>query len=345
MWTVWSTGTTWVDVLSADFNGDGLTDIAARDANTGKWWVALSNGSAFMTPSVWTTWSTGAPGLSVTWVDVQVGDFNGDGKADIVGRWLEGGAVWVALSNASGFTNYHWDTWSTGASNVNVTWVDVKVGDFNGDGKSDITGRWLQGGEWWTGISTDSAFSTSKWATWSTGAPGLPVTWVDVQVGDFNGDGEADITGRWLQGGEWWTAFSNGTSFVTSPKPWAIWSTSATWVDVHVGDFNGDGKSDIVGRALENGQWYVGLSNGSNAFTTTKWDTWSTGAPGLPVTWVDVQVGDFNGDGEADITGRWLQGGEWWTGLSNGSAFTTSKWETWSTAVNWVDLRVGDFGN
>ena len=46
-------------------------------------------------------------------------------------------------------------------------------------------------------------------------------------------------------------------------------------------------RADIVGRALQNGQWYVGLSNGSTAFNTTLWGTWSTG-----MTWVDVQIGD-----------------------------------------------------
>jgi hypothetical protein len=106
---------------------------------------------------------------------------------------------------------------------------------------------------------------------------------------------------------------------------------------VRVGDFNGDGKADIIGRALENGQWYVGLSNGSTGFTTSLWDTWSTGA-----TWVDVQVGDFNGDGKADITGRALQTGDWWTGLSSGSAFITTKWATWSD-VTWTGVGTGDF--
>jgi hypothetical protein len=170
------------------------------------------------------------------------------------------------------------------------------------------------------------------WATWSTFA-----TWVDVQVGDFNGDGKADITGRYKEGGSWWTALSNGSSFMTSPAPWTTWSTGVTWVDVKVGDFNGDGKSDIIGRAFETGQWWVALSNGSG-FTNSRWDTWSTS-----VTWVDIQVGDFNGDGKSDITGRALQSGQWWTGLSNGSTFNTSLWATWSTAVTWTGVRTGDF--
>jgi len=328
MWGSLDPSINWVDPVSGDFNGDGLTDIAARDANTGNWWVGLSNGSGF-TMSVWTTWSTIA-----TWVDVQVGDFNGDGKTDIIGRYAEGGQWWVAKSNGSGFTNSRWDTWSTLA-----TWADVKVADFNGDGKADITGRYLQGGQWWTGLSTDSSFTTTKWTTWST-----EVTWVDVQVGDFNGDGFADIAGRTLETGQWWVGYSTTSSFQSSRR--VNWSTGVTWVDVKVGDFNGDGESDLIGRALETGQWWVSLSTDCSMpcflpttdYATSLWSTWSTG-----VTWVDVQVGDFNGDGQVDITGRALETGDWWTGLSNGSTFTTTKWATWSTAVTWTGVRAGDF--
>ncbi len=62
------------------------------------------------------------------------------------------------------------------------------------------------------------------------------------------------------------------------------------------------------------------------------------------VTWADVQVGDFNVDGKSDITGRYLQAGQWFTGLSNGStAFTTSLWTTWNPAVTWVDVHAGNF--
>jgi hypothetical protein len=317
----WSSTTTWVDVMTGDFNGDGKTDIVGRDLATGVWWVSLSTGSSFAT-SPWATWSTGA-----TWVDVHVGDFNGDGNADIIGRALENGQWYVGLSNGStGFTTSRWAAWSTGA-----TWVDVKVGDFDGDGKADIAARYLQGGSWWVGHSTGSFFTTSLWATWSTG-----VTWVDVQVGDLNGLGKSDIIGRALQTGGWWAGLSTGSSFVTSL--WDIWSTAVTWVDVHLADFNGDGKADIVGRVLQSGQWWAGLSNGSG-FATTLWSTWSTGA-----TWVDVQVGDFNGDGKADITGRALELGFWYTGLSNGStAFVTSLWAEWSPAINWVDVQHGNF--
>jgi hypothetical protein len=181
-------------------------------------------------------------------------------------------------------------------------------------------------------LSTGSGFQTSLWATWSTG-----VTWVDVNVGDFNGDHKTDIVGRALQTGQWWLGLSTGSSF--NGRLWATWSTAVAWVDVKIGDFNGDGTSDIIGRVQRTGQWWVSYSNGANAFATTLlYASWSTGA-----TWVDVQVGDFNADGREDIAARDLGSGGWWVALSNGVTGTTSLWTTWSTGVSWVDVHSGVF--
>ena len=199
---------------------------------------------------------------------------------------------------------------------------------------NDIIGRVDETGDWWLGTSNGSSFANSFATNWSS----IP-TWVDVQSGDFNGDGFTDIAGRYLETGQWWVAQSNGSGGFKNVL-WDTWSTRVTWLDVKVGDFNGDGKMDIVGRAAESGQWWVAQSTGSS-FTNSLWATWA--ADGPSVTWVDVKVGDFNGDGKADITGRWLEGGSWWTAISNGSAFTTSQWAQWSTAATWVDVQVGDF--
>jgi hypothetical protein len=84
-------------------------------------------------------------------------------------------------------------------------------------------------GEWWVSLATGAAFATSHWATWD---PSLP--WVDVQLGDFNGDGKADVTGR-LPDGSWWTGLSNGAAFGTSQ--WGSWPAGDLWVDVHGGRF------------------------------------------------------------------------------------------------------------
>ncbi|HEV2949096.1 MAG TPA: TIGR03118 family protein [Gemmataceae bacterium] len=296
-----------------------MDDIAGRVLSTGQWWVGKSNGSAFAT-TLWTMWNP-----NVTWVDVQTGDFNGDGQMDIAGRVLETGQWWVATSNGSSFATTLWTTW-----NPNVNWVDVKVGNFNGDGKMDIVGRVQETGQWWVAQSTGSSFMNSLWATWNPMA-----NWVDVNVGDFDGNGKADITGRVMQSGQWWTGLSTGSSFSTSL--WTTWNPAASWVDVRVGDFTGDGKADIAGRVLQSGQWWIGASTGSS-FANSLWTTWNP-----MVTWADVMVGDFNGDGKMDIVGRVLQSGQWWVGVSNGSAFSSALWATWNPNVTWVDVQVGDF--
>jgi hypothetical protein len=319
MWTTWNPNVTWVDVQTGDFTGDGRTDIIGRILQTGQWWVGVSNGTGF-TNSLWTTWS---PALN--WVDVKVGDFTGNGKADIIGRDLGSGQWWVGLSTGSSFTNSLWATWSPA-----VTWVDVQVSDFTGNGKADIAGRVLQNGQWWVGASTGAALTTSLWTTWNP-----LVTWVDVSAGDFNGDGKADIAGRFLQTGQWFVAISNGSTGFSSSL-WVSWSPAVTWVDVKVGDFNGDGFSDIIGRVSQSGQWWEALSNGSNGFSNQVWATWNPNA-----NWVDVKVGDFNGDGRDDITSRVASSGQWWTALSQGSTEVTSLWATWNPAGNWVDVHTG----
>jgi autotransporter-associated beta strand protein len=145
-----------------------------------------------------------------------------------------------------------------------------------------------------------------------------------------------DISGRVSSNGQWWIGQSNGSGFSNTFA--TSWSTAVTWVDVHTGDFTGNGLQDIVGRVKENGQWWMSVPNGSGGWTTHLWDTWSTG-----VTWVDVQVGDFDGDGKMDIVGRAQEIGQWWIAQSTGGSFTNHLWATWSTAATWVDVHVGDF--
>jgi hypothetical protein len=321
LWATWNPAATWVDLVTGDFNGDGVTDFAGRVDESGQWWVALSNGSSFTT-SLWATWNP-----NVFWTNVVVGDFLGNGRSDIGGWDPDTGNWWVAVSTGSNsFASQLWTTW-----NPNATWDDVMVGRFTNSSKDDLIGRVDETGQWWVAASTGSNFTNQLWATWSTG-----VTWVDVQVADFNHDGRSDITARAQEVGQWWTGLSNGAAFMTSL--WTSWSTGVTWVDVQVGDFNGDGNMDIAGRAEEIGQWWVGISKGTS-FTNQLWTTWSTG-----VSWQDIQVGDFNGDGKSDIAGRVAGIGQWWVAVSNGSTqFSNQPWTSWSPAVTWVDVNAGNF--
>jgi subtilisin-like proprotein convertase family protein len=330
----------WVDIHTGNFTGDGQQDIIARVAETGQWWVGVSNGRTF-TNELWATWAPNT--ATFQWQDVVVGDFNGDGKLDIAGRESGNGKWWVGLSTGHSFQTAFWTAWSPNIPGK-FDWVNVMTGDFNGDGKTDIIGRVKETGAWYVNISTGAVFSTQFWTAWSPDHPGT-FDWVDVQTGDFNGDGKTDIVGRILEYGQWWVNLSTGISFRTTY--WDAWSAGPnfTWVDVRVGDFNGDGLSDIIGRRKQTGDWYVStsvLANGATSYATT----WPVDVPGT-TDWVDVVVGDFNGDGKTDLAGRNKETGGWWVSLANatGTGFQPQAlWAVLDPKHTYVNTQVANLG-
>ena len=319
----------WERFLTGDFNGDGRTDIAGRLSTDGTWWISLANSSGIhQAATQWGTWSPLA-----TWNDVQVADFDGDGKADIAGR-VASGDWWVSRSTGSVLSAKLWGNWSSAN-----TWTNVSVGDFNRDGRMDIAGR-NNLGEWFVSRSTgttpaNAAFASAKWGQWST-----LTSWSDVQIGDFNGDGRSDIAGR-SSIGQWWVNRSTGTTFGAA-QYYGLWSTNTTWSDVRVADFNGDGRDDILGRTTI-GQWWV-AETAVNASFTMKLLGQRTGPQSQ---WGEMVVGDFNRDGRADIATRnTVDNTVWvslWTITGNTPSFVTTNWATLPTAGSprWNLLKSG----
>lgn len=315
-WNDFPSTTTFADMQVGDFNGDGYDDIAGRASN-GDLWVGIStdvgNGRVFI-PSKWGNLT------DITDWTIVVGDFDGDGTDDLLGRADIDGTFWLAESTGTNFINSHW-----GSLLNSITWVDLTVGDYNGDGMDDTVAR-APDGTWWASLSNGTKLQNSYWGRWST-----TVTWSDVNVGDFDGDGLDDIAGR-ADNKNWWINRSVETYFVV--EFWGNWTSTVEWVDVTVGDYNGDGRDDIGGRA--NGQWWLAMSNGTN-FTNEYWGYWTTS-----VTWYDVNLIDSNGDGRDDIIGR-ASNGQWWVFESNGQQFTGQLATTWSPGATWLYVGVGDF--
>lgn len=245
-------------------------------------------------------------------------------RYDLVGRIAQNGQWWSALSTGTSSTNMFWGQWAS-----NVTWADVRSGDFDGDGRDDVIGRFAAAGQWWVARNTGNGSTNVLWGSWSPNA-----TWVDVQIADVNNDGRDDIVGRDLPTGQWWAAISSNNG--STNQLWGGWSPSVTWTDVRTADVNNDGREDIVGRLVQNGQWWGAISTG-NSSANRLLGGWST-AP----NWVDVRVGDVNADGRSDIVGRFAQVGQWWAAVSNGTTLANQQMGTFSPSFTWVDAQLGD---
>jgi hypothetical protein len=319
-----------------DGNDVALTTVLADDVayfNSGTWRVGLSSGAIFLTSSWATNWSNSG------WLSLTSGDFNGDGNRDVLGVHSSG-QLWVGVSNGtSTITAQLWGTLPTSAvSDINT----VKVGDFNHDGRADVAVFSNTQG-WFVALSTGTAFTVSNWSTQWAGNVGTS-QWLSYQVGDFNGDGNADIA-TFHSSGEWWVGISNGTNHFT-PVRFASGLASANYLTFQVGDFNGDGKTDVAMFRNREGTapatWFVGLSNGTNAFAVTAWATnWGASVPGS--SWLNFAAGDFNNDGFTDVAAL-HSSGEIWVGTSNGtSALTTTRWAAGQSVTGLRSFATGDF--
>jgi FG-GAP-like repeat len=118
-------------------------------------------------------------------------------------------------------------------------------------------------------------------------------------VGDFNDDGKVDIGVRRTDTGTWYFAFSDGLGnyFNTRNFSWAADGAGVTFQPI-VGDFNGDGKTDIGLRRADTGTWYFAFFDGVGNYFNTRNFNW--GGDGAGITYQPT-VGDFDCDGRTDI--------------------------------------------
>jgi hypothetical protein len=218
-------------IVVADFNGDGIPDlavIAAADTSTVD--ILLGNGDGTFTAE------TTNPPISGIPSHIATGDFNGDGKTDLAVT-ENAGTIAILLGNGDGTFA------ASGSVNSGISGSPIAVADFNGDGKLDIA---VAAG---TGTSDSVIVLTGNGdGTFNSSSPGgnptsTSVTW--IQVADFNQDGAADVVLADSSGSA--TVFLNDGSG-TLGKTFLVVSglSVANYLDVGVDDLNGDGYPDVV---------------------------------------------------------------------------------------------------
>ncbi|HEX2689165.1 MAG TPA: VCBS repeat-containing protein [Kofleriaceae bacterium] len=208
-----------------------MSDVIVAKATSGT--VYLSNGTSLVASGSFSNVNLGQ-GTNF------VADWNGDGRADVLSLGTQGGTLYLSTFSDSQYTLGAGIAIDS-SSGANVSGSYRWVADWNGDGLADLlaanatsgyinygTGSGLQAGSQITGLNL------SQGKTW---------------VGDFNGDGLSDL---YVVGSSTGTMYlGTGSSFpcVFASSACVQIAQSITPTSSYVGDFNGDGLTDVFSAA------------------------------------------------------------------------------------------------
>lgn len=189
--------TDWGIAALADFDGDRKTDVLYRNENTGVLYLDIMNGAEI-------DWSaSGATSQQVTdpnWKVAAVGDFDGDGNADVMWRFQDENDATNALNGVL----YEWRMKGTQVVGAEIlsqqpgsgNWTVVGAGDFDGNGKSDLMFRYENTADAADVLNGLTYVDFLDGATVTGGAPTqwqVDNGWNVVSIGDFDGDTKSDI--------------------------------------------------------------------------------------------------------------------------------------------------------
>jgi hypothetical protein len=303
-----------------------------------------------------------------TKIQFSAGDFNGDGRADVMSRETDGSLL--LLPGLGGNKIGSPARIGTGWDAFNLV---LGNGDFNGDGKTDLVARTSDGALWlYPGNGMGGFLARQQIGSGWAGFKRI------IAPGDFDGDQRRDLlamrsdgtlwlypgngTGGFLpskQIGSGWqgfTAVAAAGGLATGPGLLARSSTGTVYLYPGSGtggflarrtlatgwasteliagqDFTSDGQTDVL-SASASGAITAYAGSGSGGFATKL--KIGTGWGGLSQIW---EAGDFDGDGKPDILARTAQGGlRLYPGNGSGG-FRTSRqigtsWQTFDQVVS-----------
>ncbi|MGO4385642.1 FG-GAP-like repeat-containing protein [Specibacter sp. RAF43] len=237
---------------TGDFNGDWNNDVLSRTGATGELRLYAGNGRAGFAAGV----RIGSGWAAFNAVDT-VGDFSGDGRADVLARETSTGFLWLYPGNGRG----GWLPRVRVGSGWNIFNAVFGPGDFNGDQKVDVLARETTTGVLWLypgngrGGWLPRIRAGSGWNNFNT----------VLGPGDVNGDGTADVLARETSTGALWLYPGNGAGgWLPRVKVGTGWN-GMTYV-LSPGDLNGDRTPDVLARDGSGTLWFYGRNGNSSWF-------------------------------------------------------------------------------
>lgn len=224
-------------------------------------------------------------------VAVAIGDVNGDGKPDVIAGAGPGGGPHVKVfDGATGGllrSFFAFDPAFKGG-------VNVAAGDVNGDGRADvIVAAGPGGGPQVKVFDGATGAQTRSFLAFEPAFGGG----VRVAAGDWDGDGRADLVAGAGPGGGPRVAIFGGSTGALLKAFNAFDAGFTGGVFVGAGDWNGDGRANVVVGAGGSGAPQVRVFGDGSVFPVATFTPFGTGFGGG----VRVAVGDVDGDGRGDV--------------------------------------------
>ena len=250
----------WSVVGTADFNADGEADVLWHQSG-GPLALWQMNGATVKTSSYVTyNGSTIAPDAS--WTVAGVADFTANSEADILWRQSSGALAMWSMDGSTVMSSSI-VTYNGNAIAPDASWNVAGIADFNGDGYADVLWRQSSGALALWDMKGAQVMSSSI-VTSNGGAIAPDASWSVAGIGDFNNDGRADMLWRQSSGALALWQMNDASVAGSNLITWQgnTITPDASWKVVEIGDFDGDGKSDILWRN-DSGAMAEWLMNGS----------------------------------------------------------------------------------